>query len=86
MFSRVTLQYRKKKEFFPLPGLGVVVVGFLLQFGGHPINPGKQEHLATPLLSSHLENKPHGEGAHGSKTYKLKFMGRYISCRSSKVY
>ena len=54
-----------------LPGLGVVVVGFLLQFGGHPINPGKQEHLATPLLSSHLENKPHGEGAHGSKTYKL---------------
>lgn len=33
-----------------------------LQFGGDPINSGKQEHEGDPLISLHCAFGPHGEG------------------------
>lgn len=37
-----------------------------LQFGGWPINVGKQEHAGTAPLLRHSEFGPHGEGTQGS--------------------
>lgn len=35
------------------------------QFGGDPMNSGKQEHDGFSLITSHFAFGPHGDGKHG---------------------
>lgn len=53
-----------------------------LQFGGVPINWGKQEQMAWPLLSAHWLLGPQGEGWHGSRfssgTTIMSYLKRYL--------
>lgn len=46
-------------------GHSLLIIHSGLQFGGEPINWGKQEHDGWPPMSWHWELNPHGDGTQG---------------------